>query len=168
MLAANGEPAMVEWLEGFVSNFVQKPRGGDRYQIRSVAIGLCPLALVNTYYLAAMKNSVDEKVRSAAEKVSVFWPNQNDRGAHMNVSGVALLQYSQHVDEAMQLVRFLISDQAQQWYADANYEYPVVAGIPVPETLQHWGEFKADDLPLDQLGILNEKAVLLMDRAGWR
>lgn len=168
VIAANGEEQTYKWLQKFVQNFARNPKGGDRDQIKAVAIGVCPLAVVNTYYLAGMQHSADAKISSIADEVKVFWPNQDGRGAHMNVSGIALLKYAQHQEEATQLMRYLVSDEAQQWYADVNYEYPVVDSIPVPESLQQWGEFKADTLPLERLGELNSQAVMNMDRAGWR
>lgn len=111
------------------------------------------------------KNSAEQKV---AEKVAVFWPNQQDRGTHVNVSGAGITKAAKNRDNALKLIEFLSSDDAQHWYADANGEYPVVEGIERGETLQQWGEFKADDLNMGKLGEFNAEALRLMDRAGWQ
>jgi len=168
MVAHDGVAATEEWARGIVANMARPPQGGDRDQIAAVAIGQCQLAVVNTYYLAGMINATSEDQREQAAQVSVFWPNQDGRGAHINISGVALSQHAPNREEAVQLMEYLVSDEAQTWYAEANNEYPVREDVPVSDTLAAWGEFKADDLALDQLGVHNAEAVRLMDRAGWR
>lgn len=173
MVSHHGVEATEEWARGLVANFARQPQGGDRDQIAAVAIGQCELAIVNTYYLAGMINATSEDQRKQAAAVAVFWPNQQGtglaaRGAHINISGAALSKNAPNKAEAIQLMEFLVSDEAQTWYAEANNEFPVRPGVPVSETLQSWGEFKADSLALDQLGTHNADAVRLMDRAGWR
>ena len=100
--------------------------------------------------------------------MGVFWPNQEDRGVHVNVSGAAVTASAKNKDAAIQLVEFLASPEAQQWYAESNGEYPVREGVPVSPALAAWGTFKADPLNLERLGELNAEAVRLMDRAGWK
>jgi iron(III) transport system substrate-binding protein len=168
MVAADGEEATESWAKGLVANLARPPQGGDRDQIKAAAAGQCDLAVANTYYLAGMLASNDPAQREAAEQMAVFWPNQAGRGVHVNVSGAALTKSAQHEDAALKLLEFLVSDQAQQWYAATNGEYPVRPGIPLSATLAAWGEFKADDLNLAKLGELNAEAVRLMDRAGWK
>ncbi len=168
MVAHHGVETTEAWARGLVANFARQPQGGDRDQIAAVAIGQCELAIVNTYYLAGMINATDAAQREQAAKVAVFWPNQQDRGAHINISGVGLSAHAPNKDAAVQLMEFMVNDESQRWYAEVNNEYPVRAGVPVSATLQSWGEFKADSLALDQLGIHNAEAVRLMDRAGWR
>lgn len=168
MMAANGEAKTEAWAKGLVANLARAPKGGDRDQIKAAAAGQCDIAIANTYYLAGMLNSDKENEKSAAMKMGVFWPNQNGRGAHVNISGAALTRYSQNPENAIKLIEFLASKKAQQWYAERNGEYPVRAGVAVGETLKAWGEFKADTLNLGKLGELNSEAVMLMDRAGWR
>lgn len=168
LISHHGETATEEWANGLVENFARSPQGGDRDQIAAVAIGQCQLAIVNTYYLAGMINSTIEDQREQASRVAVFWPNQDGRGAHINISGAAVARHAPNPEAAVQLLEYLVSDEAQAWYADTNNEYPVREGVPVSETLASWGAFKADDLALEQLGIHNADAVRLMDRAGWR
>ncbi|MGB0748295.1 MAG: Fe(3+) ABC transporter substrate-binding protein [Magnetospiraceae bacterium] len=167
MIAADGAEFVEQWAKGFVGNFARPPKGGDRDQIKAAAAGQCDIAIANTYYLAGMLTSGDEGEMAPAQKMSVFWPNQDNRGTHVNVSGAALIKWSAHKEDAIKLLEFLGNDASQAWYAETNGEYPVRADIPVSETLKAWGDFKADTLNLSQLGILNGDALMLMDRAGW-
>jgi iron(III) transport system substrate-binding protein len=168
LIAANGKEATEAWAEGLVKNMARPPRGGDRDQIKAAVAGQCDIAVANTYYLAGMLTGGDPAQRKIAEQVAVFWPNQEGRGTHVNVSGAALIKASRNREAAVKLIEFLASDASQQWYAEVNGEYPVREGVPVSETLSTWGEFKADDLNLGRLGELNAEALMLMDRAGWR
>lgn len=168
MIAANGLEATEEWAKGLVSNLAKPPRGGDRDQIKAAAAGQCKLAIANTYYLAGMMNSDDPAEQEAAAKIGVFWPNQNDRGSHVNISGAAVTKAAKNRDNAVKLIKFLSSEEAQQWYAEVNGEYPVVEGIASSALLQQWGEFKADPLNMAILGENNSEALRLMDRAGWQ
>jgi len=168
LIAHDGEKATEAWAKGFVANFARPPKGGDRDQIKGAASGQCDIAVANTYYLAGMLTSKDNAQKEAASKVAVFWPNQSDRGAHVNVSGASILAAAKNKANAIKLLEFLASDEAQQWYAEVNGEYPIRDGIAVSDTLKSWGEFKKDTLKLDQLGTLNPEAVKLMDRAGWK
>jgi iron(III) transport system substrate-binding protein len=168
MISANGEKATENWAKKFVKNFARPPKGGDRDQIKGAASGQCDIAIANTYYLAGMLNSKDKKQRSAANKVAVFWPNQSGRGAHVNISGAALTLSAKNRANAIKLIEFLSEPESQQWYAQTNGEYPARLGVKMSSTLNSWGKFNADDLNLSNLGELNPKAVMLMDRAGWR
>jgi iron(III) transport system substrate-binding protein len=168
LIAASGEEATEQWARGLVANFARPPQGGDRDQIKAVAANQCDIAIANTYYLAGMLSSKDDAERSAAEQMRVFWPNQEGRGAHVNVSGAAVTRSAKNKESAIKLLEFLAADASQEWYAETNGEYPVRPGIAVSDTLGSWGELKADDLELAKLGELNAAAVRLMDRAGWR
>lgn len=168
MLKARGEQKTQAWAKGLVSNFARPPKGGDRDQIKAVANGICDVAVANTYYLGGMLSSKDPAQVAAAKKVAVFWPNQQGRGAHVNVSGAGIIKTAKNKREAEQLISFLLSKPAQQWYAKANHEYPVRADVKASELLQSWGEFKADGVNLSYLGELNGAAVKVMDKAGWR
>ena len=170
LIAHHGIEATQTWADNFVANFARKPQGGDRDQIKAVAAGLCDMALVNTYYLGQMLTGSSEE-QAAAEKVKVLWPNQHQphaQGVHVNVSGIGVIKYSKRIQLAEKLIEFLYTDEAQAWYGNVNFEYPVRKNIPVNDILKSWGEFKADEINLDQLGILNGEAVRVMDRAGWR
>jgi len=168
LIEHHGEEATEVWAEGLVSNMARRPQGGDRDQIRAAVAGQCKLAVANTYYLAGMLNSDVNTDVEVAQKIGVLWPNQDNRGAHMNVSGAGLIKGSKNVEEARQLIEFLSDDYAQGWYSEVNNEYSVRADIPVSTTLQGFGPFKADQLNLEVLGKNNEAAVRLADRAGWQ
>ncbi|ROR34636.1 Fe(3+) ABC transporter substrate-binding protein [Inmirania thermothiophila] len=168
LIAAHGEAEVERWARGLVANFARPPRGGDRDQIKAVAAGECDLALANTYYYAQMLTGKDAAQREAARKVGIFFPNQDGRGAHVNVSGAGVTRWARHREEAVRLLEFLASEEAQAWYAEVNHEYPVRPGVPVSEVLQAWGDFRKDSLNLARLGELNAAAVRIMDRAGWR
>lgn len=168
LLVHGGVDATEKWAVGLVSNFARKPKGGDRDQIKAVAVGQCKLALVNTYYLAGMLESNIAAEVKAASKVALFWPNQAGRGAHVNISGAGVTRSAKHRDAAIRLLEFLVSDAAQQWYSKTNHEYPIRAGVSISDTLKSWGEFTADELNLTLLGEYNTEAVRLMDRAGWK
>jgi iron(III) transport system substrate-binding protein len=168
MIAASGEAATEAWAKGLVANLARPPKGGDRDQVKAAAAGQCDIAIANTYYLAGMVSSNDPAERAAAAKMGVFWPNQAGRGAHVNISGAVLTRHSKNREAAIKLIEFLASEEAQQWYAEANGEYPVREGVAIGETLKSWGKFKSDTLNLGRLGELNSKAVMLMDRAGWK
>ncbi|MCK9532776.1 MAG: Fe(3+) ABC transporter substrate-binding protein [Gammaproteobacteria bacterium] len=168
LIAHEGEEGAAAWVDGLVKNFARKPAGGDRDQIKAAAAGQCDLAIANTYYVGAMLTGADPVDRAAAEKLAVFWPDQQGRGVHVNVSGVGLTAAAKHKAEAVRLMEFLVSDEAQRWYAEGNFEYPVKPGVPWNATLESFGRFKADGLPMGKLGELNGAAVRLMDRAGWK
>ena len=167
MIAANGEQEALAWARGVRANMARPPQGSDRDQMRAVARGLADIAIVNTYYLGLMHNSPDRNDREMAEKLAVFFPNQDDRGIHMNISGGGVIHASRNVEAAQQFLEFLLSDDAQAQFPQTTSEYPVVAGVPLTEQQQAWGEFKADELHLGTLGELNVPAVRLFNLAGW-
>ena len=123
---------------------------------------------MNTYYVGGMMHSADPAEKAAVAKIAVFWPNQQDRGTHMNISGAGVTMASKNKAEAVRLIEYMVTDASQQWYADVNHEFPIRDGIPLSKTLASWGAFKADKLKMDALGNLNAQALMAMDRAGWK
>ena len=170
MIEASGVEQTEAWAEGLVGNFARPPAGGDTDQLRAVAAGECDVAVANTYYFGRLAASNKEEDQAVAAALKVFWPNQGEggRGVHMNVSGVGITASAQNRDSAIRLLEFLVSPEAQTWYAEVNHEYPVVPGVAASETLESFGAFKEDTLNLTTLGANNRQAVELMDRAGWR
>ncbi|PLW82784.1 Fe(3+) ABC transporter substrate-binding protein [Kineobactrum sediminis] len=168
MLASEGVEATDQWLQGFVGNFARPPQGGDRDQIKAVAAGQCDVALVNSYYLGAMLQSPEPEERAAATRVELFWPNQEGRGTHVNISGAGVTQAAKHPEQARRLIEFLLREESQRWYAESNNEYPVRPGVAPSELLLSWGSFKADMINVSELGRLNAAAVMAMDRANWK
>lgn len=170
MIEANGAEKTETWARGLVANFARRPAGGDTDQLRAAAAGECDLAVANTYYLGRLAASGKEEDRAVAAALGVFWPNQGDgdRGAHVNVSGVGITAHARNRENAVRLIEYLVSPEAQSWYAEVNHEYPVVPGVAASATLASSGSFTEDALNLTALGVNNRRAVELMDRAGWR
>ncbi len=168
MIEAHGVEQTEEWARGLVANFARKPAGGDTDQLRAAAAGQCDIAIANTYYYGRLANSDKDADQKVASALGVFWPNQNDRGTHVNVSGGAVTLHAKHPENAERLLEFLVNAESQTWYAEVNNEYPVVTDAKTSALLESWGEFKSDSLNLSRLGENNRAAVQLMDRAGWR
>lgn len=168
MIAIHGADKAEQWAKGVVANLARKPQGGDRDQIAAVAAGQCDIAVANTYYYGNMLTSSKADEKAAAEKVGVFWPNQDGRGAHVNISGGAVTMSAKNTVEAVKLLEFLSGDAAQRIYAEVNQEYPVKPGVAWSPLVKSWGEFKADNLNVSALGENNPEAVRIFDRVGWR
>lgn len=168
MIKANGIEKTEKWAKGLVKNMARPPRGGDRDQIRAAASGQCNIAIANTYYFGAMASGKKQKDQTAASKMALFWPNQDDRGTHVNISGAGITKYASHRANAIQLLEFLANKPSQKWYAETNHEYPVRNDVEASALLKSWGEFKSDAVNLSILGQYNAEAVKLMDRAGWK
>jgi iron(III) transport system substrate-binding protein len=168
IIVHQGPEAAEKWAQGVKDNLARKPQGGDRDQIKAVAAGECDIAIGNTYYYGKMQNSKDQDQRQAAEKVAIFWPNQDDRGAHINISGAAVTKSAKNKEAAIALIEFLSDDKAQEFYASSNYEFPVKDGVAIDETVQSWGNFKADEVGLDKVADAQIEAVKIFDRVGWR
>lgn len=168
MMDAIGEDATQAWVKQLVGNFAKPPTGGDIDQLKAVKAGVCDVAIANTYYFGRLANSQRKSERSVVEKLAIYWPNQDDRGTHVNVSGAGITTHAKNAQNGLKLIEFLASAESQEWYSAVNNEYPVVKGVVVSETLKAWGEFKQDTVDLVTLGVNNRSAVELMDRAGWR
>lgn len=170
MIDANGEKQTLEWIKGLVANFARPPAGGDTDQIKAAAAGVCDIAVANTYYFGRLGLSDKPDERAVFDKLKMFWPNQaaNERGAHVNVSGIGITASSKNTDNAKQLIDFLTNKQSQEWYANVNNEYAVIEGVAPPKSLATFGEFKADKVSLSVLGENNRQAVKLMDQGGWK
>jgi len=168
MIAANGPDHAEGWAEGIVENLARPPQGNDTDQIMDVAAGVGDVALVNTYYMGRLLNDQDAAARELASRVGVFFPNQDDRGTHVNVSGAGVTAHAPNPDNAVRLIEFLVGTEAQRVFAETIFEYPVRVDVPWATTLSEWGEFRADTLNLRRLGELNTEAVMIFDRAGWR
>jgi iron(III) transport system substrate-binding protein len=156
------------WAKGLVANFARPPSGGDRDQIKAAAVGECDIAIANTYYLGQMANSEEPSDRDAAAKITVIWPDQDGFGVHVNVSGAGVTKSARNKENAIKLLEYLASDEAQAIYAGQVYEYPLRDGIAPSPTIAAWGTFKADTLEVAKLGTHNVEALRIADRAGWR
>lgn len=168
LLAAHGPEKTEAWARAFAANFARPPKGGDRDQIAAVAAGEADIAISNTYYLAHMLTSKNPAEREAAEKVAVFFPNQGDRGTHVNISGGGVARYAPNKANAIKFLEYLASPEAQAYFAEGNYEYPVVADAKLSPILAAWGKFKEDQLNAAVFAKNNAEALKIMDRAGWK
>ena len=164
-----GEDGAERWARKIVENFSRNPKGNDRTQMTSVVLEDCDITLANTYYLGKWITSKKEDERKYAKMISVFFPNQMDRGAHINISGAAVVKYSKNSKNAIKLIEYLANKKAQELYAKANHEYPIRENIEVSDTVKSWGyPFKQDSLSLNELGKNNTKAVEIFDRVNWQ
>ncbi|MGB0127224.1 MAG: extracellular solute-binding protein, partial [Rhodocyclaceae bacterium] len=169
LIAHLGENRAEEWARGVVANFARTPKGGDTDQIRAVAAGECGVAVSNTYYLVRLLRSDKPEDRKAMEKIGIAWPNQKTFGAHVNVSGGGMLKTAPHKEAAVKFLEYLASDQAQNYFANGNNEWPVVASVKIDNpALDGLGKFKADNLDIAVLAKNSAAAQRIYDRAGWR
>ena len=169
IIAAHGEAEAEEWCRGLVANFARPPQGGDRDQIRAIAAGEGDVAVVNTYYLAQMlAPDASPEDQAAAAAVGVIFPNQGDRGTHVNISGAGLVKGGPNPENTVRFLEFLTGPEAQRILAGDNKEYPVAIGYEWVAELQGFGEFKEDSLNTSVFGANNQDALMTMDRCGWR
>ena len=167
MMATKGIGATGAWARDLVENFARPPAGGDIDQIRAVASGLCDVAIANHYYWARLAKSDDADNQAVTQQTAVFFPNQGDRGTHVNISGAGVVATAPHPDNAVAFLEFLVSPEAQTVFAEGNNEYPVVTGVEIDPIVAELGEFKVDSLNVAAYGRNNLEALRLADRAGW-
>jgi iron(III) transport system substrate-binding protein len=168
IVAAQGEAAAEAWAKGVVANFARDPAGGDTDQLRGVAAGVCEIAVANSYYYVRLMASTKEADKEVAAKLGWIFPNQDGRGAHVNVSGAGILKNAPHKEAAIRFLEYLTSVTAQRYFADGNNEFPVVNGVVANSALQRLGEFKADPVNVVELGRNQPNAQMIFDRAGWK
>lgn len=155
------------WCKGIVANMARAPKGGDTDQINALIAGEGDIAVSNTYYFARMLAGDDDALKAKLANVKVFFPNQGDRGTHVNVSGAGVAAHAPNKDNAVKFLEFLVSPEAQEIFAAANFEYPVRDGAEMSPVISAWGKFKEDEINVAELGKKNAEAVMIMDRAGW-
>ncbi len=164
-----GQRKSTIWAQNVVNNFARKTKGNDRTQMTSVVLGECDVTIANTYYLGKWITSKKENERKYSKRIKVIFPNQNDRGTHINISGAAVTKYAKNTGNAIKLIEYLASDRAQEIYAKKNHEYPIRDNIPVSEIVRSWGyPFIMDKINLDVLGKNNSRAVKIFDEVGWQ
>ena len=169
MVSHLGEAKAEQWVKGLKENLARDPKGGDTDQIKAVAAGECELAVSNTYYLVRLLRSAKAEDRKTMEKIGVIWPNQGNRGAHMNISGGGMLKHAPHKEAAVKFLEYLAGDEAQAYFANGNNEWPVVPTVKLsnPE-LESLGKFKSDPLHVSELGKNQTIALRISDRAGYK
>ncbi|MFM9841516.1 MAG: Fe(3+) ABC transporter substrate-binding protein [Dongiaceae bacterium] len=168
IIAADGAEKAEAWAKGLVANMARPPEGGDTDQLKAVAAGVGDIAISNTYYLARLLASDKPEERAIGEKLGVFFPNQGDRGTHVNISGAGVLKSAPNKDNAVKLLEFLVSPEAQRYFADISFEYPVNPAVKPHPVLANFGEFKQDTLNAATFAANSLEASKIMDRAGWK
>jgi len=163
MIEEKGEEATAEWIKGLVANFARSPQGNDTSQLEDVAAGVGDLTLVNTYYVARYKDNPE-----VFDKIGIFYPNQDGRGTHVNISGAGLLKNAPNQDNAIAFLEYLASPEAQEFFALGNNEYPAVEGTPLNPVVEGFGDFKDDTTNVSSYGKNNATAVKIMDLSGWK
>jgi iron(III) transport system substrate-binding protein len=173
MIAHHGEEKAQAWAAGLLANLARAPQGGDTDQLKAIASGECAVAVSNTYYFArALRTQVDG-LSEHVDRIGLVFPNQGDRGTHMNISGGALIKTAPNRENAIKFMEYLASDSAQAYFSAGNDEFPVVAGVPFSESVGKLGvtslaSFKQDQLNLAKLGENQAAAVRLYDAVGFK
>ena len=164
VIAHSGEEAAQDWANGIVANFKRPPQGNDTVNIEAVASGECGVSLVNTYYLARYSD-----IPEVLDKLTIIFPNQGEgeAGTHVNVSGAGLTKSAPNRENAIKFLEYLTTDQAQQYFANGNNEYPAVEGVAPTSFVVGLGDFRADTLSTATIGAGQAKAVAIFDEAGW-
>ena len=168
----NGKKATAEWAKGIVANMARTPKGNDRAQIMAVAAGEADIAVANTYYLALMlSGKKGPEQQGAAKKVKAFFPNQNDRGTHMNISCAALVKGAPNKNNAIKLVEFLLTPESQEHFVNNTFEFPMINGVSAnPLVVNNIGlDFKQDlKTKVSSYGAKQADALEVMTTAGWK
>lgn len=162
MISNLGEEKTEQVVAGWVNNLATDVFSNDTKAMNAVQAGQCDATVVNTYYYGRLQNKTPD------ENLAIFWPNQEDRGVHINISGAGVTKYAKHPEEATALLEWLSSEEAQQQFAQLNQEYPVNAKVSASEEVKAWGDFKRDSLNVSEAGRLQPAAVKLMDRVNYR
>lgn len=161
MIHHHGEDGAKAWLEGVKGNLARKPQGNDRAQVKAIWAGECDIAIGNTYYMGKML--ADEEQTAWANSVDVLFPVFENGGTHVNISGVAMAKHAPNFDNAIKLMEFLASPEAQEIYARDNYEYPIAPGSNADALVESWGSFTADDVNLMTLASHRAAALRLTE-----
>lgn len=168
MIATHGEKKAEEWARGVVANLARKPQGGDRDQARAIKEGVCDVAVINSYYYGLMRTNKEKPEQQEwADATYIVFPNQGDRGAHVNISGAGVTKYGKNKDNMIKLIEFLSSADAQEGYASLNHEYPANPSVDPTEELKSWGDYKEEKLSLAKIAELSPAAQKIIDRVGW-
>lgn len=167
IIAANGPDSALQWARGIVQNMAQEPRGNDSDQIKAIAAGAGDIAIANTYYIGLLLNSPNAEEQNVARQVGIFFPNQNDRGAHVNISGMAIAAHSPNRENAQKLIEFLLSEESQNVFVNEVFEYPVNKHVEWSPIFSEWGSFKSDTISIDRLGQYLHPAMVIFNEAGW-
>ncbi len=164
MIARKGEAETKAWLQGLKENLAVKPSGNDREQAKGVFSGECDIGIANTYYMGIMlSNEKDPAQKDWANSARIVFPSSEAMGTHVNISGMLLAKNAPHKDNAIKLMTFLASDEAQKLYAEGNFEYPANPAVPASEIVQAWGSFTPDTINVADVAKFEKAAAKLVD-----
>ncbi len=169
IIAALGEEKATEWAKAFVSNLARRPQGNDRAQIKAIYEGQCDIAIINNYYFGKLKYSDKKNERNWIKGLEIIYPNQaeNDRGAHINISGGGVAIHSKNTENAIKLLEFLSENKSQKMYSKINFEFPVNKDVEPSDELKSWGEFREDKLQIIEIAKLSILAQKIIDKVNW-
>jgi iron(III) transport system substrate-binding protein len=168
LIAKEGQAKAEQWVRGLVANFARPPAGNDTSNIRDVASGVGDLTMGNTYYYGRLANSSKPEDQEVVRKVGMIFPDQQGAGAHVNISGAGILKNAPNKEGAIKFLEYLVSDSAQTYFADGNFEFPVVRGVAYNDKVKAFGIFREDRLNAAELGKNQAEALRIFDRAGWK
>ncbi len=168
MIVRDGEAKTEQWLRGLKANLARKAGGGDREVARDIMGGICDAGLANSYYVGLMRSGAGGADQLKwGEAIHVVLPTFTNGGTHVNISGAAVAKNAPHRDNAVKLLEYLVSDEAQAIYAKANYEYPINAKAAVDPQIAKLGTLKVDATPLSEIARQRKAASLLVDKVGF-
>lgn len=169
IIDAAGAEGAQQWAQGVWDNRARDPQGGDTDQLRAIVSGECAIAIANTYYFArALRTDVKGLSEEDIKKIGLVFPNQADRGTHVNISGAGVVANAPNRENAIKFLEYLASDEAQEYFSAGNDEYPVVEGVELSESVSKLGEFKVDEVNLSVLGENQREAQQIYDRVGFK
>ncbi|HKS11563.1 MAG TPA: extracellular solute-binding protein [Pseudomonas sp.] len=161
LIENHGEQKTEEIIKGWVNNLSTDVFSDDIAVLQAIEAGQCDVGIVNSYYYGRLHKE------QPSLPIRLFWPNQGDRGVHVNLSGIGLTRHAPHPEAAIKLVEWMTSEEAQKLFADTNQEFPANPKVKPSAEVAAWGEFKADSIPVEVAGKRQAEAIRLMDRAGW-
>lgn len=161
LIETHGVAKAEQIIQGWINNLATDVFADDNAVILAVDAGQCDVGIVNTYYYGRL-HQTNPQLRA-----KLFWPNQGDRGVHVNLSGVGLTRHAPHPEAAKKLVEWMTTPEAQGLFAEINQEYPANPAVKPSAEVAAWGEFKADSIPVEIAGKRQAEAIRMMDRVGW-
>ena len=168
LIAHLGQDAVQEWSDAVVANFARDPQGGDTDQLRGIVSGECDIAMSNTYYFARAVRKPVDGLSDSLDMIGWVFPNQNDIGAHMNISGGGVAANAPNKDNAVKFLEYLASEQAQQYFSAGNDEYPAVPGVALSPSVAELGFFRPDTIDLSAIADNIDGAVEVLNQSGWQ
>jgi len=163
-----GEDEASDWAKAVVANFARAPQGGDTDQLRGIVSGECDIAMSNTYYFARAIRTDVSGLSDSIDQIGWVFPNQDDFGAHMNISGAGVAAHAPNKENAVKFLEYLASDQAQKYFSEGNDEYPAVPGVGLAPSVAELGIFRPDAIPLSDIADNIGAAQRILAQVGWK